>query len=171
MQRAINLALILFFQSTSSTQGNLWREIYIVKVCRWECNRVRFETEKCIAIDIDTKDMYEDSSWGLSAIEQRENITYMWLFSQLILLTPMLFSTCLLDIGGDFHCTLYNFLNCKIVLLLFCMSRHICQSSFEEILHWPACMVIQEFREWFSWLEWYITGIKGEDILYRKFPW
>ena len=100
----------------------------------------------------------------------RENITYMWLFSQLILLTPMLFSTCLLDIGGDFHCTLYNFLNCKIVLLLFCMSRHICQSSFEEILHWPACMVIQEFREWFSWLEWYITGIKGEDILYRKFP-
>ena len=161
---------------------NLWTEIHIVKVCRWERNQARFETKKCIAIDIDTKDMYGDSSWGLSTIEHchwlaeqwGENITYLWLFSQLILPTLMLFSTCLLDVGGDFCCTLYNFLNCKIILLLFCTSRHICQSHFEEILHWPACTVIQEFQEWFSWLEWfirYITGIKREDVLYRKFLW
>ena len=175
MWRAINLALILFFQSTSSTRGDLWTEIHIVKVCRWEHNWVRFETEKCIAIDIDTKDMYGDSSWGPSTIEQwGENITYMWLISQLILPTPTLFSTCLLNVGRDFCRTLYNFLNCKIVLLLFCTLRHICQSHCKEILHWPTCAVIQEFQEWFSWLEWfirYIMGIKGEDVLYHKFPW
>ena len=144
---------------------SLYMGTQLSEVWNWEmyCNRYWY------------KDMYGDSSWGPSTIEQWvENITYMWLISQLILPTPTLFSTCLLNVGRDFCRTLYNFLNCKIVLLLFCTLRHICQSRCEEILHWPTCAVIQEFQEWFSWLEWfirYIIGIKGEDVLYHKFPW
>ena len=77
--------------------------------------------------------------------EQFEHTTYMWLILQLP--TPKLVGTCLLDLGSDFRHTLYNFLDCKIILLLFCTSRHIYQLRFEEILHWPTCAVIPEFQE------------------------